>query len=451
MSKQINTYLFNSQQKKKKGMSNFNKTIIAVVKSGLCTGCGTCAGVCPQNAVEMIIDSREGSYLPVINEDKCNACGLCFEICPGHSVDFNHYNRELFGKELGEGPLGNHLNCYMGQAANYNFRYNAASGGVVTALLTAALEEGLIDGALVTKMQDDRPLEPQPFIARTRKEIIAASKSKYCTVPANVALKKILEEEGKYAVVCLPCHIQGIRKASSVIKELKKRVVLCVSLHCSHNDTLHFTKFLLSRYSPGRDIDDITHLDCRGLGWPGALAIRFKDGAVKCVPYYRYIAFHNLWFFAPRRCVLCCDSFSRLSDITVMGALLLEKPAKYKTGTSLLIARSQTGQWLCNQAKNKRFVELEAVSSTELIRPQGKEHLFNRDLPAFLLLRRVFGKQVPNYGLKLPHSGPINWLHALLVHCNIWLSIKPSMSKFIHPLAQIEDTVFRALTRIFRR
>jgi coenzyme F420 hydrogenase subunit beta len=46
-----------------------------------------------------------------------------------------------------------------------------------------ALEEGIIDGALVTRMKKDRPLEPEPFIARTREEIIEASKSKYCGVP----------------------------------------------------------------------------------------------------------------------------------------------------------------------------------------------------------------------------------------------------------------------------
>ena len=35
-------------------------------------------------------------------------------------------------------------------------------------------------------MKKDNPLEPEPFIARTREEIIEASKSKYCPVPANI-------------------------------------------------------------------------------------------------------------------------------------------------------------------------------------------------------------------------------------------------------------------------
>jgi len=79
----------------------------------------------------------------------------------------------------------------------------------VTALFIFALEKGLIDGALVTGMKKDKPLEPEPFIARTREKIISARGSKYCSVPANIALKEILKakEEERFAVVGLPCHI----------------------------------------------------------------------------------------------------------------------------------------------------------------------------------------------------------------------------------------------------
>lgn len=59
---------------------------------------------------------------------------------------------------------------------------------MVSALLIFALEQGIIDGALVTKMSENNPLEPQPFIARTREEIISAAKSKYCPVRIRLPL-----------------------------------------------------------------------------------------------------------------------------------------------------------------------------------------------------------------------------------------------------------------------
>ncbi len=40
------------------------KTIAEVVKGGLCTGCGTCVGTCPVDAIEMVIEHEKGIYIP---------------------------------------------------------------------------------------------------------------------------------------------------------------------------------------------------------------------------------------------------------------------------------------------------------------------------------------------------------------------------------------------------
>ena len=193
-------------------------TIESVVNDELCTGCGTCVGICPLSAVAIVKNNSKGIYLPQLDNERCNQCGICLDACPGHSVDFQQLNLDIFGKEPEDILLGNYLNCYVGHATDYEIRYNSASGGLVTALLIFALEEGLIDGALVTKMSEQNPLEPQPFIARTKEQIISAAKSKYCPVPANIALKEILKEDGKFAVVGLPCHVHGIRKAEAINK-----------------------------------------------------------------------------------------------------------------------------------------------------------------------------------------------------------------------------------------
>ncbi|RJO63429.1 MAG: 4Fe-4S dicluster domain-containing protein [Candidatus Omnitrophota bacterium] len=42
-----------------------------------CIGFGTCAQVCPFNAIVMNEED-----LPVVNEDKCTACGKCVAVCP---------------------------------------------------------------------------------------------------------------------------------------------------------------------------------------------------------------------------------------------------------------------------------------------------------------------------------------------------------------------------------
>ena len=110
---------------------------------------------------------------------------------------FEILNKETFGKNPKNILIGNYLNCYTGYAVDRNIRYNSASGDIVTQLLIFALETKMIDGALVTKMRQNDPLKPESFIAKTKNEIIEASKSKYCPVSANVASSEILEDDGK--------------------------------------------------------------------------------------------------------------------------------------------------------------------------------------------------------------------------------------------------------------
>lgn len=54
-----------------------------VLTSSTCTGCGTCARLCPANAIE-IIDSKAQ-----VNLEKCYGCSICEINCPTHSLKPN--------------------------------------------------------------------------------------------------------------------------------------------------------------------------------------------------------------------------------------------------------------------------------------------------------------------------------------------------------------------------
>ena len=135
--------------------------------------------MCPQHAITLKVDKHFRVYEPHIRSDACSGCGICFDTCPGHSVDFKDLNRDIFGKEAEDIILGSYLGSYIGHATESEVRYRASSGGIVTGLLVYALEKGIIDGALVTRMNRDQPWKPEPFIAKTRDEIIEASASKH--------------------------------------------------------------------------------------------------------------------------------------------------------------------------------------------------------------------------------------------------------------------------------
>ena len=399
--------------------STVDKTIFKIVENGLCTGCGTCAGICPVDAIEMVIDHKKGIYIPQIDEEKCNQCGLCFEVCPGHSVDFKQLNLEIFGKEPDDTLIGNYLNCYIGHATDYDVRYNSASGGLVTALLIYALEERMIDGALVTRMKKNKPLEPEPFIARTKDEIIEAAKSKYCPVPANIALKEILHRDGKFAVVGLPCHVQGVRKAEQVSAEIRERVVLRLGLVCNHTPTFLATEYLLQKL--GISKVQVTKISYRGDGWPGQMTVVAKD-STKAIPHFAdlYWGFTFQNFFYPVRCTTCFDKVSELADISFMDAWLPEL-SKHRIGESLIVSRSQMGQELIQSARVAKLIEINKVPRDKVMQSQSLA-LVSRQRSAGLSLLKQLGKAVPVYHRRLPRVKLTEYLRTALFYLQISIS-----------------------------
>ncbi len=53
-----------------------------------CIGCGMCARICPNRAIEMVPVKREkhSRTYPKIDLGKCCFCGLCEEFCPRNAI-----------------------------------------------------------------------------------------------------------------------------------------------------------------------------------------------------------------------------------------------------------------------------------------------------------------------------------------------------------------------------
>ena len=421
-------------------------TIEEIVDEGLCTGCGTCSGICPNSAIKMVID-KKGVYVPKLVNDKCDKCGICFNSCPGKYFDLDNFNLGIFGKKPENILVGNFINCYLAHATDREIRYNSASGGLVTALLIYALEKGIIDGALVTKMKKDNPFEPEPFIAKTKEEIIEASKSKYCPVPANVALKEILnsKEGEKFAVVGLPCHIQGIRKAEIVNKKLREKIILHFGIFCSHTDNFKGTEFLLHKLDIKKE--EVMQINYRGEGWPGEVKIKLKSGSKKIVKLASplWVSFHDSGLFSPTRCLLCNDLTAELSDLSFGDAWLPEITRKEHEGKSIVISITKQGEELLNAANSDRYIELSQIEPEKVIQSQRTFLHFKKiNLKERVKLRSLFGKKSPEISMHKTKISSYNKFVALLALINSHLG-----SKFESLLRHIPLKILRIYTSAF--
>ena len=425
------------------------ETISKVLDKGLCTGCGTCAGICPNAAIQMVKDESKGIYLPQLDKGNCNECGICLEACPGYGVNFKALNSEIFGKEPEDILLGNYLGTYAGYATDQSIRYNSASGGMVTALLVFALEKGIIDGALVTGISSEDPLESRPFIARTREEILSACKSKYCPVPANVALEEILRQDGNFAVVGLPCHIHGIRKAESVDKELDQRIVLHFGLFCSATRTFQAMEYIL--YRAGINPARVVEFRHRGQGRPGQFVAILSDGKNIPLPFSQYYAQSMRSFFIPTRCTLCSDHSNELSDIS-FGDIGLPEFQNDSIGVSCIISRTEIGNRFLKQAASAGAIELTEISSYRL--EQSKIGSLYRKKKGSKGRRKLFHllrKPIPEDNVNLPNPSLASYAHTTFLYTEMYISGKRWLWGLVGFLSTVLGWGSRLLNRVGRK
>ena len=386
-----------------------------LANESLCTSCGTCSGICPQGAIQLIRDERRGILLPYVDEEKCTNCGLCLEVCPGREINFIKMNWEVFGKIPRDPFIGNYIRCYIGYARDLRIRLNGASGGIITALLLFLLEEEIIDGVVVAVMREYT--KPKPYVIRKPKDLLAAQGSIYMPVPMGTIIKYIMRHEERYAIVGLPCHIEGLRKAERLFRELRERIILRVGLFCGGIINLLGHSFILRKMKV--DVNNVKNIKYRGRGWPGYIRIILRDRKEKRVPF---IIFWSLVypFFLPIRCILCLDPTNELADLSCGDAWLPEIIKRDRIGTSLIITRTKKGDELVRRAIEKHYIEAVETTASDVIRSQGTGLLYRKiDNVVRRYMLKKLGLQVPKYVYPYSRSNITSYLRTFITYLKL--------------------------------
>jgi coenzyme F420 hydrogenase subunit beta len=291
---------------------------------------------------------------------------------------------------------------------------------------------------------------PEVFIARTAEEVIAASKTKYCPVAINTGLRQILKEEGRYAVVGLPCHIHGVRKAEQVFKILRKRIVLHVGLLCSHMVRFEGVDLLMAKLHIHKG--SISGLSFRGEGWPGSMSISMSDGSMRRLPligsWYAYWPVFSSFFFTPMRCTMCPDQAAEFADVSLGDAWLPELKGE-KSGESLLIVRTKAASDLLALLKREKAIDLRKVHVNKVEQSQFVNLIFKKkDLGARLSTIRKFGVNTPMFHPQPEVSAsPFPWFRMLFMYCSIAVSNRKSLRPL---LTHVPFPIFRAYYGIYK-
>jgi coenzyme F420 hydrogenase subunit beta len=319
-----------------------------VVTSGLCTGCAACVIACPHPVLDY--NSANGVYKPWhldIDGDESNCthgekgCTMCTRACPRFrnweaEIDAHRFARERTDEEIfGIGDV------FLARAASTDLLEIGQDGGFVSALLIYALDNDIIDAALVSGLEGDGSTwRAESRVARSRDDVIATAGSRY-TYSTNLLGYEAAVEGGaeRIAVVGMGCMASApgamqARKAGKVARRLS----LSIGLLCSKTfDDAIFEELFEANYG-------LKRADIKKMNIKGVFQIWTHDGGYHEVPLKEAHAYTR------EGCKSCPDFAAEHADISAGGI------GEFADWT-LVIARTELGRDLVNQMRDAGVIE----------------------------------------------------------------------------------------------
>ncbi|NWF57679.1 MAG: Coenzyme F420 hydrogenase/dehydrogenase, beta subunit C-terminal domain [Syntrophaceae bacterium] len=323
----------------------------AVKDAHFCTGCGACVNLCPYQAhyrdqIVMLhpCDLKEGG---------------CYAFCPRTPTDLEALKKKLFDPEDLTPELGAVKGFYITRAADPKVRAKAQHGGTVTTLITLALQEGLIDTAILA--EEGRNLLPRETTAQDADSAQKLSRSKFVVSPNVAEFNRIAKEGGKkIGIVATPC--QALALAKMRMKPLKNyaeridQLRLVIGIFCGW--ALSW-KGLVEVLRKKIDLSEIEGMDIPPSKYH-LLQLYTKKGTID-------ISLDEITSSVRGACWYCPDLTAEFSDLSV-GSARLPEGWEVAKGWNQVIVRTSLGQRLLNLAKNRGLLEFREVPAENLPR-----------------------------------------------------------------------------------
>lgn len=353
--------------------------MIELAEKNLCTGCGACAFICPQVAIEMK-ENEIGIIYPIINEEKCISCKRCQKVCSILNPISYHKPQK----------------AYAAWSADEQERRTSASGGIAIEVYKKALEVGCyVAGA---KQNEDFSVTFELTNDRTRLSGFKNSKyvfsSAYSLFPE---IKKKLADNERIVVIGLPCQIAAIRKIFKDNPNLLLMDVVCHGITPSDYLNQHIRKLSTeaNRVAVRMSFRDpvtytytftFTLYDAAGECF---YAKRTKDGDTYQYGYHRSISYReNCYHCAFARTERASDV--TLSDYNGLGKLA---PCSFSARkvSSVLIHTEEGNRFINELIKENRIVAeerplQEPILGDERLRHPSKKTQARKDFERLILL-----------------------------------------------------------------
>ncbi|PRY92979.1 coenzyme F420 hydrogenase subunit beta [Hasllibacter halocynthiae] len=280
----------------------------------------------------------------------CTDCGLsrtalagaCGTACQFIRPDYPARERAVHGREAArggdEGFFGVVLS--MHRATMTPPAEGAQWTGITTALAARALRSGGVDAVLTMVADPDDRWRPVPALITDPVDLAQARGMRMGYAPL-LALLETAASAGhrRLAVVGIPCQVHALR---AVEARLGLEALVVIGTPCSDNTTTENFHRFLGRLTSRPE--EVSYLEFRA---DYRVELRFRDGAVRTIPFLKLPLSDLPDDFFPLTCRTCVDYANRLSDVTVgyMGG----------DGEQWLIVRNERGRALVEGLEGLRL------------------------------------------------------------------------------------------------
>jgi coenzyme F420 hydrogenase subunit beta len=322
----------------------FGNLMTEVIRQDLCSFCGACMAACPVN---VLWPSGEEPTLV----GTCALCEICYYQCP--NVEFSREDVEaaLHGRSRrSDETLGICRGVFVGRTLRTEIQDKAQDGGIVTALLAYALDNHLIDAAVVAGR--DEKWHSKPVVVTKYADLVENAGTKYTPSPTLLGVRSAIYEYGKAKVglVGTPCQVKAVRRIQTSPlgnQRLAEAMTLTIGLFCM--ESYGYGK-LIESYLASKGIDpaSVTKVGIK----KGSFIVSQKEQELLRVPL------KEIDEYARKSCTRCDDFTAEYADISVGGV-------GCPNGYSTIIARTEKGLDLLKKAETAGYLKLRELPATE--------------------------------------------------------------------------------------
>lgn len=180
-------------------MSNY----LSDVQAGTsCIACGACTAV--DDSVTLNLDKRTGLFQLSDAGNK-----LVREVCPSVFVDLKALSENKFGA-IDPSIAGHFRKMWLASNNDHEENFAASSGGVIRPILSCALENHLIES--VISLKENRGIDFTQVKYGSVEDLKQMPRSIYHAVDQSALYEILLTSEEKFAIVGIPCQLEGLEK-----------------------------------------------------------------------------------------------------------------------------------------------------------------------------------------------------------------------------------------------